>query len=564
MCFGALVLMCAGALVHGTGARAHQSTGAPPTGIIAGTVLDAATSQPTAGVSVSMSLALSSQSEVLTDSQGRFIFTSLAPGRYIFRIRHEGYAPVKGASVNLAEGGQVTDVVLRAGRHGAIAGTLRDDAGDPVSGSGVTAFSRRSVGFRSLLFPRGATVSDDRGQYRIGDLPPGEYLICACRREPVPIDKALLPPLLRATVPAATDARELKDDVPAFPPTLHPASTTVSRASLVTIGYGEERQGIDILMQPVVPRRVSGRIVGGDPKRGSVKLALVRANDDPAAIGISQSSPVHLTPDGAFEFTAVVPGDYTIEAFPAESGRGPTGTVALTVDDRDITGIVVPLGAGAAVKGRLEFSGTSVRPDARTLRATLITLVPLTLSPSAMIHIGNTGSVGYFRAISADGAFELGGLFPGKYLVRVGNLGNWRTVESITTLSGRNLDAIVDVPPSGLDSVVVTMADAVPATLQVTLELEKYELPSDVRVAIFPVDDSLWSDPFSAPFRFSTSPVNAEGAASFAAVPAGDYYVAEVSESESVFSAQRIGDWARRATIVRVRAGEKTALRLRR
>ena len=194
----AVVLVCPGALVHGTGAREHQSTGTQQAalGLIAGRVLDVTSGQPVAGVTVSMSASLPAPvpgsppvppkpgtlpkpQTVQTDPQGRFAFPSLSNGRYTLRVQQREYATVRGATVNLLADQQVTDVELQAGRHGVITGTVRDDAGDAIVGVTVAGFKRQVIGFRPMLMPRGGAVSDDRGQFRISDLPPGDYLICS-------------------------------------------------------------------------------------------------------------------------------------------------------------------------------------------------------------------------------------------------------------------------------------------------------------------------------------------------------------------------------------------------
>jgi hypothetical protein len=52
---------------------------------------------------------------------------------------------------------------------------------------------RVPVLFRSVLSPKGEAMTDDRGQFRIAKLPPGEYLVCACGRSPRPLDSQLRP-----------------------------------------------------------------------------------------------------------------------------------------------------------------------------------------------------------------------------------------------------------------------------------------------------------------------------------------------------------------------------------
>jgi hypothetical protein len=461
----------------------------------------------------------------------------------------------------------VTDVVLEAGRHGIISGTVRDDGGDPVVAVGVLAFRKQILGFRPTLFPRGQVRSDDRGQFRLGNLPPGEYLICACDRDSLPIDKGLLGRVGQEGIAASSVARQLDGAVLTFPPTFHPGSRRVADAVSIVIGYADDRRGIDITMQPVAARRVSGKLVGGDPGAStSHTLVLFVEGDGPAATGpISGLPAVRMTPEGAFEFAAVPPGQYTLAAYPSDGKKGLTASVPVTVGDRDVSDVMVPLGPGATVRGRVDFSGAAARPDAVTLEKARVGLVPIVLSPAMLIASGSSGSVGHSGMLSQDGSFTIEGVTPGRYLVNAGQFGPaWQTVESISTTDGRSLQPVLDVAPSGVGALVVTMSDRALSTLEVTLPLRKYELPGELRVALFPVDPTFWPETYLAPGRFAFSSANNRGIVNFAAVPPGDYYVVETSQAEGLLSPQRMAEAAKRATSVRLQPGEKTTVALKR
>jgi hypothetical protein len=538
----------------------QQPAGPAGTGLIAGRVLDVTSGQPVPNVTVSMS----TKAAVQTDSLGRFAFPSLAAGRYTLRVQQEGYAHVRGAAVTLRADQLVTDIELQVGRHGVITGTVRDDGGDPIVGAGVTAFNKRVVGFRPMLFPRGGAVSDDRGQFRISDLPPGEYLICACDRDSLPIDRSLL--TRQGGVPASSVALKLDGAVLTFPPTFHPGSTRVADAVPVTVGYADDRRGIDITMQPAAARRVTGRLVGGEASASTTHtLTLIVAADDPAAIGISALPAARLAPEGAFEFAAVPPGKYTLEAYPSDGKKGLSASMAVTVGESDVTDLLVPLRESATVKGRVEFVGAIARPDGVMLEKARVGLVPIVLTPAILIGMGSSGSVGHSSVLSRDGSFTIEGVTPGRYLLNAGPFDTaWQLIESISTGNGRTPQPVLDVDAAGVDALVVTMSDEAMATLEVTLALDKYELPSDLRVVLFPVDPALWSETYLAPARFSLGSPNNNGIVRFSAVPAGDYYVVETAQWQSWLSPERMAEWAKRATTVRLRPGEKTAVALRR
>lgn len=571
---GSLVL----ALALAASFAAQQAPPAIGNGLIAGQVLDVTSGLPLSDITVSITQLGSRPpvgrgapvgpagpvGPVRSDSQGRFAFPSLPSGAYTLRAAQAGYAHVRGAFVTLATDERVTDVVLRAGRHGSIAGTVRDDAGDPVVGISVRTFNRLVAGFQPMLFPRGAGVTDDRGQFRIGDLPAGDYLVCACAKEPLPIDKDLLTRMASFTVPAASVAQRLDETVLTFAPTFHPGSTRVSGALPVTVGHGDDRVGITITMLAVRPVRVSGQLTGGGPTPGtSHKLALFPEDEDPAAIGISELEPVSVMADGAFTFAGVTPGRYSLEAYPADGGPGLTASASVAVGDRDLTGVVLSLTEGSTVRGHVEFTGVAARPDKETMTRARVGIVPLEMTVGRLVRLGTTGGIGHEAQLRADDTFTIEGVRPGRYRFMSTGLGAaWLAVESVRTGDGLSADSLVTVPSSGLDALVVTMSDVALATLQGTFVLDKHEWSNDSRVMMFPVDRSMWETPFAAPGRFASTGASNAPTFTFAGVPPGDYHVIVVDAGEAQPSSERFARWATRATTVTLRAGETTTVTL--
>ena len=565
-----LVLAIAGAVVSVTAQQAPSATG---TGVIAGQVLDVTSALPVPGVAVAITRLgtkppagpAGPTGPVQTDSQGRFAFASLDRGTYGLRVSQTGYTPVRSASVVLAADERVTDVVLRAGRYGSIAGTVRDDAGDPVVGVRVRTFNRRSLQFRPVLFPRGESITDDRGQFRIGDLPAGDYLVCACVRDALPIDKDLLARLASFPVPAAAVARRLNETILTFPLTFHPGGTRVADALPVTVGHSENRFGINITMLAVTPRRVSGQLTGGGPNAGSAhKLILFPEDEDASAVGISEMEPVDVTPDGRFAFVGVPPGRYLLEVFPADWSKGLWASLPVVVADQDVSDLIVPLGPGATIRGRVEFSGSAPRPDRDTIQAARVGLQAVEFTPAMLIGLSQSGSVGYPATIDRNGAFIIQSLPPGRYMVRASGFGlAWASIESIRTNDGVSQDPLVTVDLSGTDSVVVTMSDRALATLEGTIVLDRHESPNDTRVMMFPIDRSHWANPLAAPGRFPFTGLSTTPAFRFDAVPPGDYHVVVVGQDELSASFDRFAQWAARATTVTLRAGETTTISLK-
>jgi hypothetical protein len=151
------------------------------TGLIVGQVVDGATGKGVAGA-----LVMLGSRRALTTNDGRFVFRNLGEGSHSLTAAKAGYlegafgARRPGAPslpVALADGERRGDIVVRLWKHGAITGTIVDEAGEPLIGIQVTAMRRVMVGGRRRFQPASTGNTDDRGTFRIARLAPGEYVV---------------------------------------------------------------------------------------------------------------------------------------------------------------------------------------------------------------------------------------------------------------------------------------------------------------------------------------------------------------------------------------------------
>jgi Carboxypeptidase regulatory-like domain len=171
---------------------AQSPTAPPATGRITGRVLTGDTGHPIrrARIVIRAQDAPGSQA-VLTDDDGNFDITGLAPGHYTVSASKTGFVSLEygqrrplqpGTPLQLGDGQQLRGIEFRLPRGGVITGHLLDDTGEPVPGAVVRVMRYRYVQGERQLTPAGTAQTDDRGEYRVWGLDPGQYYVNAVTR----------------------------------------------------------------------------------------------------------------------------------------------------------------------------------------------------------------------------------------------------------------------------------------------------------------------------------------------------------------------------------------------
>jgi protocatechuate 3,4-dioxygenase beta subunit len=167
---------------------AQASAGTPEKGVVAGKVLNSITGEPVRKAQVALmgKPGTTEGGSTVTDAAGRFEFTGLGPGSYKVAAFREGYDSPSGPAtssklprVTLASGEEKRDFVIRLTPLGAITGRILDEDGDPIRQIEVQTMVYRYTAAGRQLIPRGNAMSNDLGEYRIYDVPPGRYYLKA-------------------------------------------------------------------------------------------------------------------------------------------------------------------------------------------------------------------------------------------------------------------------------------------------------------------------------------------------------------------------------------------------
>ena len=247
-------LLCV-VLLSGFPAGAQQTPGRQS---IDGVVVDNATGQPISRATITLRPAVSAPIE--TGSDGHFRIESIPAGEYVVTISKDGY--MTQSSTYIRPVGQLLqDMIVHMSRLSVVTGRLLDTRGSPVVGALAVPFWYRIVADgRKELTSSPGVKTDDRGVFRLFDLPPDRYLINFSEEAPE----------------AGTADLPASDRIP---PALYPGVDDISKARYVEVKYGEETRLADTVLTGSGFGAIRIRLInrGGEPKE-NVRFALTPAS----------------------------------------------------------------------------------------------------------------------------------------------------------------------------------------------------------------------------------------------------------------------------------------------
>jgi hypothetical protein len=519
----------------------------------------------------------------LTAADGRFLFRDLPKGR--FSISATALAYVAGTYGQLRPHGpgqplEIDDGEKRGGvtitlwRNGSITGAVRDEHGEPAVGVNVECLRRVFTGGQRRFVPASTSVfTDDRGRYRVGNVPPGEY-ICGHVLNPttVPVSVAAVSAAASEAGAPTSESRRmsnssavtsasgvrigdviyspgigsLRGPIPpppdedgrilAYAPQYYGGAATTAQASLITLKPGEERGGIDMQLKLVPTVRVGGRLIGPNGPVAFLGLTLVPASGNDV-VSEGQATFARTTSDasGAFMLLGIPSGDYVLKGrlYPRPlPGGNPAAALdetslwlaaPITAGPADTTNLTLTVRAGLRAIGRVEFVGARTPPNAAAIQRIGVRL---------QMAEGRTSSpIALDGRVRADSTFKTAGYPAGRYIANVlpNTVPQGWSVRSIMA-NGRDVSVepleLTDADVTGL---LVTFTDRT-TTLSGTVTRAGGPDPT-AEIVVFPADSLAWKEIGAVSRRRRVERVNRSGSFSITGLPPGDYFVAAAAGS---------------------------------
>jgi hypothetical protein len=480
---------------------------------------------PGAEVRLTRSMSPEALTVIATDSTFRL---AVQPGpRVMLTAKLAGYGGGAYGQLVPGDSGQVFDlradsgalsVTLRMWKLGLIVGRVMDEYGDPVIGARVVALRQQISGGRSRLSQRQFARTNDRGEYRLIALEPGEYAI------------------------ALTGTRNAEGRTD-YPTTYAPGTRFVGRASLQTLRPGDERSGVDITIDASRAFAIDGQVDGLDRKRPPPVVELLDASDGPGSMTPLPIASATVDDRARFHFSSVAPGAYRLRILdfpPKKQGQAFQGALRFTIPSN---GSVSPLPDEPALwaEARVSVVDQSVRVPLLLQRLGHIEgqlTVADGVSPSewgrtmvmAVPEDGTTfgPQMAPMGPVSDSGRFRTAGLPPGRYsLLFIEDLTRSPTglyVDQVRSRTANTTGGVVELELATVENVEIALTRATGDVSGIVRDALSRPAPL-ATVYVIPADRARWSEIGQMVSRFRAVRPDADGTFQFRGLPSGGYLV---------------------------------------
>jgi hypothetical protein len=539
--------------------------------IVGGVVMDSRTNAPLAHAHVTLASAAARnlKLELFTKQDGRFSFAVNRPGKYSLQMmkpgypvqsyREAGFAGISSAIV-VRDDQNTGHIVFQANRGVTISGQIKDEDSDLVGNARVYILQSQMTGGERRISVRAQATTNAAGEFRVWNLPRGNYYICALGRpwfaDSLNQFQALQESMNQARHGAiapvqAPVSTEPPDDTvepeqapfaPTYSPdpnprgnaflrTCYPHGQAVEDASMVRLDAAGEAQ-VSITLPFTTSVAVKAKIsVPGETTGGSANLYWKVSGQ---SVFVAQE---WASKEGVFEFKNLPAGSYKIVAN-SQSGSGASSwhiSEDVEVGSSDLELTLKPQAMGS-VSGHVLFEG-----ERSTSTATLYV--------SARNDQGNLDRA----EVDSEGNFSLIRLPVDHYDVTAGSAEY--VAAYLVGPAGEHLPLTLDIAsgePMHRDLMLTKAVSVIESTV------EKAGSPeAGAFVLLMPKNPSQrWA--------YRVDQTDSDGSYRLASIPSGDYFLIALSDGADVAyrDAKVAAKLASAAKPVHIEAGDRLDLKL--
>jgi hypothetical protein len=311
----------------------------------------------------------------ITSSDGRFVAENIVPGRYSATAQRVGYTPTRSrngaippVAFELAAGETKSGIEIRLSPLAVISGMVTDADGDAVPGTQIRVLRYSFSQGHLTLANTSIGNSDDRGMFRIGNVPPGRYYVAATAQG------------ITATVNEIRGPSAQAMNLPTYYP-----NAADPRGAVAFNVDADEVSNINIRLLRGALYSIKGNFVGPDGGPVSGQITVFPKGGDSAPAGMNSQ----VRDPGIFQLSGLPSGDYTLvvrgsnvvrpaqpsplspnPGVPAQAPGQPlqlSGRVDVTLGNANLENVTIRLTEGAELTGRITIEGGQ---DLSTMMAT--------------------------------------------------------------------------------------------------------------------------------------------------------------------------------------------------
>ena len=412
---------------------------------LSGSVVNAVTGEPVRRALVQVQGEF--ERSVLTDSSGHFEFNGLPAAHVNVTARKPGFFADEELDSNSAPptsgvliGPDTPSITVRLTPESIIYGKVEAPDGEPIEDIPVRVISSQVVDGRKRWEPRANGTTNEDGEFRVANLPPGVYYVEAGPGASFRVRRA----------------RRLNIGEEGYTTAFYPGATDPTAAAPIILAPGQQQE-VQFSLKPQPVFKISGIVRGYQPEMG-VNIEFVDK------IGEQLALPLQFDPQTGRFNTKIPAGDYTLRARAQDAREVAAADLPISVTG-DVSGVQVILGPGASIPIVVQKEGQNVEAP-RSLRNEIPVAVHLFSSSSPL------SANDFWSAPDPQGhTIAIRNVEPGKYFVEVTTESTWY-VQSVTSGSTDLLrDELVVPAGSQIPAIEVVLRND-GATLRGTVQFD--------------------------------------------------------------------------------------------